>query len=192
MNDGDSIFFLYRKVAVHKSLDTTIWQFFKHRQLLNNNLLKSNHELEYQIKEKQLWGFSQDFLFSFSFGFLRNSNINNQEKKSLPVCDPVSWGGRIHRLHLYLKVRLLQQGPVGCGCRIHQLHICREVRFPQRVPIGWGCRIHRLHLYRGVRFPQRGPVGWGCRIHRLHLCKDLRLPQRVLDMTLNNLMIRLQ
>ena len=37
------------------------------------------------------------------------------------------------------------------------------------------------------------PVGWGCRIHRLHLCRGVRLPQRnIQDMTLNNLMVRLQ
>ena len=38
-----------------------------------------------------------------------------------------------------------------------------------------------------------GPVGWGRRIHRLHLCrgKDLS-PTSGLDMTRNNLMVRLQ
>ena len=40
-----------------------------------------------------------------------------------------------------------------------------------------------------------GPVGWGCRIHRLHLSRGVR-PQHtlmsVLDMTLKNLMVRLQ
>ena len=36
-------------------------------------------------------------------------------------------------------------------------------------------------------------VGWGCRIHWLHLCSGVRLPQMiVLDMTLNNLMVRFQ
>ena len=36
------------------------------------------------------------------------------------------------------------------------------------------------------------PVGWGCRIHQLQLCKGVRPhPQTsVLDMTLNNLMVR--
>ena len=37
------------------------------------------------------------------------------------------------------------------------------------------------------------PVGWGCRIHRLHLCRGVRPPlTSVLDMTLNNLMVRFQ
>ena len=35
------------------------------------------------------------------------------------------------------------------------------------------------------------PVGWGCRIHWLHLCRGIRSPlTSVLDMTLNNLMLR--
>ena len=39
------------------------------------------------------------------------------------------------------------------------------------------------------------PVGLGSRIHRLHLCREVRpLPtaRSVLDMTLNNLMVRIQ
>ena len=41
------------------------------------------------------------------------------------------------------------------------------------------------------------PVGWGCRIHQLLLCRGVRPPhthtlKSVLDMTLNNLMERLQ
>ena len=38
------------------------------------------------------------------------------------------------------------------------------------------------------------PVGWGCRIHRLLLCRGVRPPPptSVLDMTLNNLMVRFQ
>ena len=37
------------------------------------------------------------------------------------------------------------------------------------------------------------PVGWGCRIHRLLLCRGVRPPpSSVLDMTLNNLMVRFQ
>ena len=37
------------------------------------------------------------------------------------------------------------------------------------------------------------PVGWGCRIHRLLLCRGVRSPPTsVLDMTLNNLMVRFQ
>ena len=38
------------------------------------------------------------------------------------------------------------------------------------------------------------PVGWGCRIHWLLLCRGVRPPPptRVLDMTLNNLMVRFQ
>ena len=37
------------------------------------------------------------------------------------------------------------------------------------------------------------PVGWNCRIHRLHLCRRIRTtPISVLDMTLNNLMVRFQ
>ena len=37
------------------------------------------------------------------------------------------------------------------------------------------------------------PVGWGCRIHWLHLCRGIRSTlTSVLDMTLNNLMVRFQ
>ena len=37
------------------------------------------------------------------------------------------------------------------------------------------------------------PVGWGCRIHRLLLCSEVDPPpMSVLDMTLNNLMVRFQ
>ena len=38
------------------------------------------------------------------------------------------------------------------------------------------------------------PVGWGCRIHRLFLCRRVRHPPltSVLDITLNNLMVRFQ
>ena len=38
------------------------------------------------------------------------------------------------------------------------------------------------------------PVGWGCRIHRLLLCRGVRPPppKSVLDMTLNDLMVRFQ
>ena len=37
------------------------------------------------------------------------------------------------------------------------------------------------------------PVSWGCRIHRLHLCRGVIPPlTSVLDMTLNNLMVRFQ
>ena len=37
------------------------------------------------------------------------------------------------------------------------------------------------------------PVSWGCRIHWLHLCRGVRPHQTsVLDMTLNNLMVRFQ
>ena len=36
------------------------------------------------------------------------------------------------------------------------------------------------------------PVGWGCRIHWLHFCWGVRPPPTiVMDMTLNNLMVRL-
>ena len=39
------------------------------------------------------------------------------------------------------------------------------------------------------------PVGWGCKIHRLLRCRGVRPPTpptSVLDMTLNNLMVRFQ
>ena len=37
------------------------------------------------------------------------------------------------------------------------------------------------------------PVSWGCRIHWLHFCRGVRPPlTSVLDMILNNLMVRLQ
>ena len=37
------------------------------------------------------------------------------------------------------------------------------------------------------------PVSWGCRIHWLYLCRGVRPPlTSVLDMTLNNLMVRFQ
>ena len=34
------------------------------------------------------------------------------------------------------------------------------------------------------------PVCWGCKIHQLHLCRKVRSPVNVLDMILNNLMVR--
>ena len=41
--------------------------------------------------------------------------------------------------------------------------------------------------------PPPCPVSWGWRIHWLHLCRGVRHPlTSVLDMTLNNLMVRLQ
>ena len=41
--------------------------------------------------------------------------------------------------------------------------------------------------------PKHCPVGWGCWIHWLHRCRRVRPPpMRVLDMTLNNLMVRFQ
>ena len=37
------------------------------------------------------------------------------------------------------------------------------------------------------------PVSWGCRIHWLHLCREVRHPPTsILDITLNNLMVRFQ
>ena len=36
------------------------------------------------------------------------------------------------------------------------------------------------------------PVAWGCRIYRLHLSEEVRPLNRVLDMALNNLILRLQ
>ena len=46
---------------------------------------------------------------------------------------------------------------------------------------------------RGMSTNFHCPVGWGCRIHRLHLCRGVRPPSTsVLDMTLNNLMVRFQ
>ena len=36
------------------------------------------------------------------------------------------------------------------------------------------------------------PVGWGCRIHRLLLCRGVRPLKSVLDMMLNNPMVRVQ
>ena len=66
------------------------------------------------------------------------------------------------------------------GPRIHRLPLCRGVRplpnacpgymtLNNLCPVGWSCRIHRLLLYSGVRHP----------------------PTSVLDMILNNLMMRL-
>ena len=38
-----------------------------------------------------------------------------------------------------------------------------------------------------------GPVGWSCRLHRLHLYRVVSPhPMGILDMTLNNLMVRFQ
>ena len=61
-----------------------------------------------------------------------------------------------------------------CVCVCSHLQIICEVTF---VVITWNC-----------------PVGWGCRIHRLLLCRGIRHPPStsVLDMTLNNLMVRFQ
>ena len=48
---------------------------------------------------------------------------------------------------------------------------------------------HELNL---LFHPAFCPVDWGCRIHQLLLCRGLRPPPptSVLDMTLNNLMVR--
>ena len=46
--------------------------------------------------------------------------------------------------------------------------------------------LEKSYIYYG------SPVIWGCRIHRQHLCRGVRLPMSVLDMTLNDLMLRLQ
>ena len=53
-----------------------------------------------------------------------------------------------------------------------------------RVEIGKNRNTNRLNC----------PVGWGCRIHRLLLCRGVRAPPQtsILDMTLNNLMMRFQ
>ena len=54
------------------------------------------------------------------------------------------------------------------------------------------------HTYTHTRIYKRKqtkicPVAWGCRIHRLLLCRGVRpSPTSVLDMTLNNLMVRFQ
>ena len=49
--------------------------------------------------------------------------------------------------------------------------------------IGHSLRFFPINIY--------CPVGWGCRIHRLHLCRGVRPPpMSVLDMALNNLMVR--
>ena len=44
-----------------------------------------------------------------------------------------------------------------------------------------------IHIY-------AGPVGWGHRIHRILLCREVRHPHpmSVLNMTISNLMVRLQ
>ena len=36
------------------------------------------------------------------------------------------------------------------------------------------------------------PVGWGCRMHRLNLCRGMRPSPSVLDMIINDLMMRFQ
>ena len=75
------------------------------------------------------------------------------------------------------------------------LLLCREAvgvfyspsrlsNFPYQVP-------HTLYSW---NYSSVCPVGWGCRIHRLLLCRGVRPPPltSVLDMTLNNLMVRFQ
>ena len=126
---------------------------------------------------------------------------------------------------------------VSWGCRIHWLHLCREVRpHPNKcpgydtkqsnaeVPVMlelWGMRstsslpslpdplwpwmlapdrvLSMSYMYQSCYEPicynntlsTVCPVGWGCRIHRLHICRGVRpSPMSVLDMTLNNLMVR--
>ena len=41
---------------------------------------------------------------------------------------------------------------------------------------------------------KNSPVGWGCRIHKLNLCSGVRPPppMSIMDMTPNNLMVKLQ
>ena len=53
--------------------------------------------------------------------------------------------------------------------------------------------VSLLSLAMIINIPFNGSVGWGSGIHWLQLCRGVRLPQTsVLDMTLNNLMVRLQ
>ena len=50
----------------------------------------------------------------------------------------------------------------------------------------------RTHISLDYRY-NYCPVSWVCRIHQLHLCRGVRLPpMSVLDMTLNNLIVRFQ
>ena len=54
--------------------------------------------------------------------------------------------------------------------------------------------VHLKSNYQPVFLTFICPVGWDCRIHRRLLCRGVRLPSptSVLDMTLNNLMVRFQ
>ena len=50
-----------------------------------------------------------------------------------------------------------------------------------------------LEIKKKLTLLRNSPVGSGCRIHRLHPCRRVRPPPMgVLDMTLNNLMVRFQ
>ena len=47
-----------------------------------------------------------------------------------------------------------------------------------------------LNSHSGLHLFLTSPVSLGCRIHRLHLCRGLKPPpMRILDMTLNNLVV---
>ena len=54
--------------------------------------------------------------------------------------------------------------------------------------------VRIMSLFPRVEEPNSDcPVTWGCRIHWLHLCRGVKPPLKsVLDMSLNNLMVRFQ
>ena len=128
---------------------------------------------------------------------LRNSNlIEKLNKPSFGYYKSVCGGGVKHDSVSILMLSFLCY-KYQFNCHYFQVYDYNYHYYHCFVQVGWSARIHRMHLCRVVRsLPKRvscDPVGWGCRISRRHLCKRLIHPlTSVLDMTLNNLMVRLQ
>ena len=90
-------------------------------------------------------------------------------------------------------------------CCLHTIFNIRAAHHKNLSP--WNCQNHEDWSYvaqdtvelarsccqNGRLLPIDCSVGWGCRIHRLLLCRGVRPPPTsVLDMTLNNLMVKFQ
>ena len=57
----------------------------------------------------------------------------------------------------------------------------------------WQQSFSEVYFINNLRKDYFCPVGWGCRILRQHLCSGVKpTAVSVLDMTLNDLMVRLQ
>ena len=99
----------------------------------------------------------------------------------------------------------IQQLCEDTGCCPEDLHEAmndrekwrERVRDIRATSTTWWCwwLMHKIqsNLYTESDQKVPCPVDWGCRIYRLHICRGVRLhPTSVLDMTLNNQMVKFQ